>query len=114
MDETFGSVLQNPFSENAVVYLQLSSSMRNSLRHPNTFNIFSYRTDYFKNSFFPSVVTEWNKLDPDIQGFSSEGTYRNALLKFISSVASKTNSINGCLGLKLLTRLCLGFSHLRE
>ena len=33
----------------------LIPAMRKSFRHPNTFNT-SFRTEYFKNLFFPSVV----------------------------------------------------------
>ena len=29
------------------------------------------RTEYFKNSFFPNVITECNKLDIDIQSMTS-------------------------------------------
>ena len=28
---------------------------------------FNCRTEYFKNSFFPNVITEWNKLDINIK-----------------------------------------------
>ena len=31
---------------------------RQSQRHPNTFNSFNWRTEYFKNSFFPCVLYE--------------------------------------------------------
>ena len=37
-----------------------------SQRHPNTFNSISCRTEYFKNSFFPCVIGEWHKLNPEI------------------------------------------------
>ena len=37
--------------------------VRESHRHPNTFNSFSCRTDYFKNSFFPCVIGDCNKLN---------------------------------------------------
>lgn len=56
----------------------------------NTFNVFSCRTDYFKSSFLPSVVTEWNKLNPDVPNCSSADIFRNALLNQIRPVAIKT------------------------
>ena len=76
--------------------------------------MFSYRTDYFKNSFFLSVLTELNKLEPNIQNSSSEGIFHNVLLEFIRLFACKAYSINDHIGLKLLTGLHVGFSQLRE
>ena len=40
--------------------------------------------------------------------------FRNTLLNFIRPVQRKTFNINDSVGVKLLTRLRLGFSHLRE
>ena len=40
--------------------------VRQSQRYQNTFNYFSCRTEYFKNSFFPCVIGEWNKLNAEI------------------------------------------------
>ena len=67
-----------------------------SQRHPNTFNSISCRTEYFKNSFLPYVIGEWN------------------ILIFIRPSASKVYIINVAIDIKLITRLRLGFSHLHE
>ena len=40
--------------------------VRQSQRRANTFNSFSCRTEYFKKSFFPCVIGEWSKLNPEI------------------------------------------------
>ena len=85
-------------------------TLRNSTRHSNTVNIFYSRTDYFTKSFFLSVVTEWDKLDPYTSNFSSEGIFRNALLQFVGPVVNKIYSINDPMGLKLLTIIHLGLS----
>ena len=87
---------------------------RQSQRHPNIFNSFSCRTEYFKNSFFPSVIGEWNKLNPDIRSSGIYNIFRKSLLNFIRPSASKVYNINNTIGIKLITRLRLGFSHLRE
>ena len=68
----------------------------------------------FKTSFFPSSTYNWNKLDPDIQKSSSLEIYKRALLKFIRPTSANVYKINHPRGLKLLTRLRLGLSHLRE
>ena len=89
--------------------------MISSRRHVNnSFNTFSCKSEYFKNSFIPIVINEWNKLDPDIRSSTSYSLFRNALLKFIRPTQRKTFDINDSVGVKLLTRLRLGFSHLRD
>ena len=41
------------------------------------------RHDYFKNSFFPSAISEWNKLDLNIRNSASLNTFKRKLLNFI-------------------------------
>ena len=53
--------------------------VRQSQRHPNTFNSFSYRTEYFTNSFFPSLIGEWNKVKPEIRRSGSYNIFRKLL-----------------------------------
>ena len=82
----------------------------------NSDNISQIRTkhNFFKNSFFPSTINEWNNLDPDIHNSESVGFFKSKILKFIRP---KPNSIYNChnpKGIRLITRLRLGLSHLRE
>ena len=85
-----------------------------SQRHPNTFNSISCRTEYFKNSFLPYVIGEWNKLNPEIQRCGSYNIFWKSILIFIRPSASKVYIINVAIDIKLITRLRLGFSHLHE
>ena len=87
---------------------------RSSCRHVNSFNLVSFKSEYFKNSFIPNVIYEWNKLDPHIRSSASYNLFRNTLLQFIMPAQKKTLNINDSVGVKLLTRLRLGFSHPRE
>ena len=87
---------------------------KNSHRQPKTFHLFPCRTEYFKNSFFVHVIIEWNKLDPNICSFGNYHIFCNALLKSIRPVKRKIFDINDSYGIKILTRLRLGFSHLLE
>ena len=69
---------------------------------------------FFKNSYFPSTIIEWNKLDSNIRNSETLNIFKSKILKFIRSTA---NSIFGChnpIGVKLHTRLLLGLSHLHE
>ena len=70
---------------------------------------FYSRTDAFKYFFFPSTILEWNKLYRKIRQSSTLLTFRNFLLK-IGWPEPKPNPN----GLKLLTKLRLGLSHLNE
>ena len=68
----------------------------------------------FKDSYFPSTIIEWKKLDSNIRNSETLNIFKSKILKFIRPTA---NSIFGChnpIGVKLLTRLRLGLSHLRE
>ena len=75
----------------------------NSLRHPDNYSVMRCRNDYFKNSFIPYVVREWNRLSTEIRNSNSWQEFRKSLF-----------SINHSVGVKLLVRLRLGFSHLHE
>ena len=88
--------------------------VRQSQRHPNTFDSISCRNEYFKNSFFLCVIGEWNKLNREIRKSGTYNTFRKSVLNFIRPSASKVYNINDAIGIKLITRLRLGFSHLCE
>ena len=88
--------------------------MRSFRSHIYSFNLVYCKSEYFKNSFIPNDIYRWNKLDPDIRSSASYNLFRNTFLKFTRPAQSKTFNINDSVGVKLLTRLDLGFSHLRE
>ena len=72
------------------------------------------RIEYFVNSFFPYTIKEWNGLSPDIRKSISYEVFKNSLLKFIRPSPNWLFNVSDSLGIKLLTRLRLGLSHLRE
>ena len=71
------------------------------------------RTNIFKYSFFPYSIMEWNKLSSSTCN-STYPVFRNHLLKIIWPVSNPVYNIQNYIGLKLLTRLRLGLSHLNE
>ena len=77
-------------------------------------HVLPFRTNFFKNSFFPSVILEWNKLDLNLRNSSSLESFKASILKYIRPCPNSIFGINNPLGIKLLTRLRVGFSHLRE
>ena len=72
------------------------------------------RTDCFKYSFFPSTLRDWFNLDESIRNSESISIFKNKLLSFIRPVQSSVFNIFDQIGIKLLTRLRLDFSHLNE
>ena len=85
-----------------------------SQRYPNCFKSFPCRTVSFQNSFFPYIVNQWNQLTPDIRNSLSLPILRKSLFKLIKPLENNIYNIHDPMGIKLLTRLRLGFSHLRE
>ena len=83
-------------------------------RPSHNFPPIKIRHDYFKNSFFLSATSEWNKLDLDIRNSVSFKTFKKKLLNFIRPSTNSILDIDNPFGIKLLTRLCLGLSHLQE
>ena len=69
---------------------------------------------FLKNSYFPSKIIEWNKLDQDMRNAESYALFRKQLLSFIRPEANNIFNVHNAKGIKLLTRLRVGFSHLKE
>ena len=72
------------------------------------------RTELFQNPFLPFTIREWNKWDPDVRNVNTCSLFREDLLAFIRPIENSLYSICDTLGIKLLHRLQLGFSHLHE
>ena len=64
------------------------------------------RTDIFQYS--------WNKLDLKIRQSKTLLTFRNALIKIRRPIPKPVYNVHNPVGLKLLTRLRLGLSHLNQ
>jgi len=75
---------------------------------------FYCRTDSFKFSFFPFTLHEWFKLDGNIRNSESISIFKSKLLTYIRPIQNTVYNIFDPTGLKFLTRLRLGFSHLNE
>ena len=87
---------------------------RYNTRNTNNIPDFKVKYTFFRNSFFPSAVIEWGKLDLNIRNSESLKLFKKSLLKFIRSSGSSLFHCHHPRGVKLLTRLKLGLSHLRE
>ena len=70
------------------------------------------RTKTFKNTFFPFCINEWNNLANETRNAKSINIFKKLILK--EKKENPLFSICDPLGVKLLTRLRLQFSHLNE
>ena len=66
----------------------------------NQIPFFNAKTNFFKNSFFPAVITEWNNLDISIRNSSSCHIFKNLILKFIRPEPNRVSSSQNFEGLK--------------
>ena len=80
----------------------------------NLFRKFTSHTSFFKDSFFPYCTSEWNKLGPNLRNSDSISIFKKGLLAFIRPKQCYIYNIIDPPGLKLLTRLRVNLSHLRE
>ena len=85
-------------------------------RTRNAHNIphINVKHQFFKNSYFPSTIIKWNKLDSNIRISETLNIFKSKILKFIRPIANSTFGCHNPVGVKVLTRLRLGLSHLRE
>ena len=82
-------------------------------RYEKSILLLNVKHGYFKNSFSPSTIIEWNYLDSNIRNSENLALFKKCILAFIRPSANSTfNCLNPNV-LKLITRLRLGFSHLR-
>ena len=72
------------------------------------------RTERYRSSYFPYCISQRNNLDSCISNLPSIVTFKCAVLGFIRPNPTLNFKINRLSGFVLLTRLRLGFSHLRE
>ena len=75
---------------------------------------FKIRHNFFKNSFFPSTIIEWNNLDPTLRNSKTFVDFKNSILKFIRPSPSNVFNCNNYKGIRLIMRLHVGMSHLQE
>ena len=74
---------------------------------------YNSRTESFKNSIFPYTIEAWHSLDPTINSKSLQ-VFKSKLLTFIRPVQRAIYRLFNRQGLKFLTQLCLGLSHLNN
>ena len=59
---------------------------------------------FLKNTFFPSAIIEWNKLDPAIRNAESLGIFKSNILKFFRPTPRSFFNCYNHKGIRLMTR----------
>ena len=59
------------------------TTRRYTPRYANSIPLVRVNNNYFMNTFFPSTVTEWNKLDLSIRNSNSHNIFKGRLLQFV-------------------------------
>ena len=95
-------------------YLDFSSQKFYPLRSVSNSTIkpFPSRTKTFKNTYFPFCINEWNNLDIKVRNAKSLNIFKKMIVS--ENKEKSIFSIYDPLGVKLITRLRLGLSHLNE
>ena len=106
--------IKNELAPSYLCDLIPTAPTRYQTRNKDSIRVFTPRTDLFSFSFFPYTSRIWHTLDPNIRELPSLTVFKKALLKFMRPYPSQVYGIHNFVGIKFLTRLRLGLSHLRE
>ena len=89
-----------------------TSTRRYSSRKANNISLVRANNNFFMNTFFPSTITEWNKLDLSIPKPTSLNIFKSRLLRFVRPLENNVFTCHNPMGIKYLTRIRLAFSRL--
>ena len=84
------------------------------LRSSRSYALPVNRTVRFSNKYFQSTPFEWNLLDEDTRNSVSIGEFKRKLLVQIRPPCRSVHNVHNITGIRNLTRLRVGFSHLNE
>ena len=104
-DQTFNVLFQQKME--AIQYnvaLTITGTIRSSIipihnmsyrtRQCNKIPAINVKHNFFKKTFFPSTIIEWNKLGWEIENSESIVTFRKRILSFIGPSANSTFYFN--------------------
>ena len=95
-------------------YLPSQHTARPNLRASPAIRHLTSRTERYRNSFFPFSISQWNNLDSHIRDRPSISSFKRAIFDFFRPKPASPFKTCNYYGLTLITRLRVGFSHLRE
>ena len=72
-------------------------------RNVHNLPIFKPKHNFFKNSFFPSTISEWNQLDHSLRNSESFLTFKKNIFQSIRPTVNSMYNCNNPKGIKLIT-----------
>ena len=92
-----------------------SNTIYNTKNTNNDNPLMNIRHNFFRNTFFPSSIIEWNKFDPETRISTSFNSFKESILKFIRPAPNSISQCHTPNGIKYLTqRRMKNYSHLRD
>ena len=73
-------------------------------RNVDCISLIKIKHNFFKNTFFPSAIIEWNKLDLAIRNAESLGIFKSNILKFFRPTPRSFFNCYNHKGIRLMTR----------
>ena len=109
----FYKILKN---ENPKYLFSLIPTRRSlySARNIHNIPLVNTKHNFFKNSFFPSTIIEWNDVNPHHRKSENFSVFNSNILNFIQPSPNSVYNCHNPKGICLITRLRCGLSHLIE
>ena len=95
-----------------LIYTGKTSSY--ATRNVDCIPLIKIKNNFFKNTFFPATIIEWNKLDPAIRNAEILDIFKTNILKFIKPTPRQFFNCYNHKGIRLMSRLRLGLIHPRK
>ena len=83
-------------------------------RNLNKLKFVTDKYNFFNNSLFASVINDLDKFNMKIRDSAILESFKKQILNFIRTRQNSTFKLHNPIGIKLLTRLRVGLSHLKE
>ena len=91
-----------------------TANKHHTFRNSDKIPYFKTKHNIFKNSFFPSIIIEWNKLDTSLRRYDSYDIFKSNILKLMQPSSNLFFDCHNPIGIKYITRIRLELSHLRQ
>ena len=85
-----------------------------SLRRANVYEANAKSTNRFSHTYFQNCMREWNQLDESIKSLRTIPVFKRELMRLIRPLKRSLFGFHDIEGVRLLTRLRVEFSDLRE
>ena len=85
-----------------------------SLRRPSVYEPNVKSTERFSHTYFQNCLSEWNQLDETIKNSPTISVFKRELVRLVRQTKKSFFGIHDIEGVRLLTRLRVQFSDLRE